>query len=136
MIKSLIKDILFHSKIFQKKRYERLLNINKDTKLIYYNSNKTKQIIKMMEKTIIHIQPNNRFQHWIDENIKLVDKFTLIGNMPPNYQKIIEYSLNDLIKKETDNNTKDLLNAILEDKSYSKKEINEIIKNYKKGKVN
>ena len=135
MIKSLIKDILFHSKIFQKKRYERLFNINKDTKLIYYNSNKTKQIIKMMEKTIIHIQPNNRFQHWIDENIKLVDKFTLIGNMPPNYQKIIEYSLNDLIKKETDNNTKDLLNAILKYVDRIIKELKKYPDNYSKQSI-
>ena len=44
---------------------------------------------------------------------------------------------NQIIKSKTFIDNKDLLNAILkEDKSYSKQEINKIIENYKKGKVN
>ena len=52
-------------------------------------------------------------------------------------KKITEekYTKEQIVNSKTFNN-RDLLNAILEDKSYSKKEINEIIENYKKGKVN
>nr|DAW44102.1 MAG TPA: hypothetical protein [Caudoviricetes sp.] len=53
-------------------------------------------------------------------------------------KKITEekYTKEQIVNSKTFINNRDLLNAILEDKSYSKKEINEIIENYKKGKVN
>ena len=48
-----------------------------------------------------------------------------------------KYTKNQIVRSKTFIDNKDLLNAILkEDKSYSKKEINKIIENYKKGKVN
>lgn len=47
-----------------------------------------------------------------------------------------KYTKEQIVNSKTFINNRDLLNAILEDKSYSKKEINEIIENYKKGKVN
>lgn len=48
-----------------------------------------------------------------------------------------KYTKNQIVKSKTFINNKDLLNAILkDDKSYSKQEINKIIENYKKGKVN
>ena len=47
-----------------------------------------------------------------------------------------KFSKEQIVNSKTFINNRDLLNAVLEDKSYSKKEINEIIKNYKKGKVN
>ena len=52
-------------------------------------------------------------------------------------KKITEekYTKEQIVNSKTFINNRDLLNAILEDKSYSKKEINEIIENYKKGKV-
>jgi len=53
--------------------------------------------------------------------------------------KIIEekYTKKQIVNSKTFIDNKDLLNAILkEDKSYSKQEINKIIENYKKGKVN
>lgn len=47
-----------------------------------------------------------------------------------------EYTKNQIINSKTFKDNKDLLNAVLkENKSYTKKEINEIIENYKKGKV-
>lgn len=97
MIKKFVKKILFHSKLFQYIRYKNILNIKESDKIIYFNSNKTKQIIKMIDSININIKPNKRFQHWIDENIKLINKNCLIGNIPPHYGKIIDYSLNDLI---------------------------------------
>ena len=53
-------------------------------------------------------------------------------------KKITEekYTKEQIVNSKTFINNRDLLDAILEDKSYSKKEINEIIENYKKGKVN
>ena len=53
-------------------------------------------------------------------------------------KKITEekYTKEQIVNSKTFINNRDLLIAILEDKSYSKKEINEIIENYKKGKVN
>mgnify|MGYP004714807487 CR=1 FL=1 len=47
-----------------------------------------------------------------------------------------KYTKEQLVNSKTYINNSDLLNAVLENKSYSKKEINEIIKKYKKGKVN
>ena len=53
-------------------------------------------------------------------------------------KKITEekYTKEQIVNSKTFINNRDLLNAVLENKSYSKKEVNEIIKNYKKGKVN
>ncbi len=53
--------------------------------------------------------------------------------------KIIEekYTKKQIVNSKTFIDNKDLLNAILkEDKSYSKQEVNKIIENFKKGKVN
>ena len=47
-----------------------------------------------------------------------------------------KYTKEQIVNSKTFINNRDLLNAVLENKSYSKKEINEIIKNYMKGKVN
>ena len=47
-----------------------------------------------------------------------------------------KYTKEQIVNSKTFINNRDLLNAVLEDKSYSKKEINKIIENYKKGKVN
>lgn len=47
-----------------------------------------------------------------------------------------KYTKKQIINSKTFANNKDLLEVILkENKSYSKKEVNEIIENYKKGKV-
>ena len=53
-------------------------------------------------------------------------------------KKITEekFTKEQIVNSKTFIENRDLLKAILEDKSYSKKEINEIIKIYKKGKVN
>ena len=53
-------------------------------------------------------------------------------------KKITEekFTKEQIVNSKTFIENRDLLKAILEDKSYSKKEINEIIKNYKKVKVN
>ncbi len=53
--------------------------------------------------------------------------------------KIIEekYTKKQIVNSKTFIDNKDLLNAVLkEDKSYSKQEVNKIIENFKKGKVN
>ena len=47
-----------------------------------------------------------------------------------------KYTKEQIVNSKTFINNRDLLNAVLENKSYSKKEINEIIKKYKKGTVN
>ena len=47
-----------------------------------------------------------------------------------------KYPKEQIVNSKTFINNRDLLNAVLENKSYSKTEVNEIIKNYKKGKVN
>lgn len=48
-----------------------------------------------------------------------------------------KYTKDQIVNSKTFINNRDLLRAVLkENKSYSKKEINEIIENYKKGKVN
>lgn len=47
-----------------------------------------------------------------------------------------KFTKEQIVNSKTFINNRDLLNAVLEDKSYSKNEINKIIENYKKGKVN
>ena len=53
--------------------------------------------------------------------------------------KIIEekYTKKQIVNSKTFIDNKDLLNAVLkEDESYTKQEVNKIIENFKKGKVN
>lgn len=47
-----------------------------------------------------------------------------------------QFTKEQIVNSKTFIDNRDLLNAILENKSYSKREIDEMIKNYKKGKVN
>jgi hypothetical protein len=47
-----------------------------------------------------------------------------------------KYTKEQIVNSKTFINNRDLLNAVLENKSYSKTEVDKIIKNYKKGKVN
>lgn len=47
-----------------------------------------------------------------------------------------KYTKNQIVNSKTFKDSKDLLNAILkENESYTKNEINDIIRNYKEGKV-
>lgn len=46
-----------------------------------------------------------------------------------------KFTKEQIVNSKTFIENRDLLKAILEDKSYSKKEINEIIQKYMKGKV-
>ena len=52
------------------------------------------------------------------------------------HKKEEQFTKEQIVNSRTFIDNRDLLNAILEDKSYSKKEVDEIIKDYKKGKVN
>lgn len=52
------------------------------------------------------------------------------------HKKEEQFTKEQIVNSRIFIDNRDLLNAILEDKSYSKKEVDEIIKNYKKGKVN
>lgn len=52
------------------------------------------------------------------------------------HKKEEQFTKEQIVNSRIFIDNRDLLNAILEDKSYSKKEVDEIIKDYKKGKVN
>ncbi len=111
-IKNDIKTFLMNSKTFQKKRYLRHSSLEEKQKLIYHKKNKVIQLTDMIKEINIKIDSEKLFQHWIDEKTIFVNCNLIIGNMPPNYKKIIEHSLNDLINNEVDDNVIDLLNGI------------------------
>lgn len=56
------------------------------------------QIQRLLENITIEPQPNMRFQHWIDESLLFFNDRKVIGNMPPDYRKIIDYSLLELME--------------------------------------
>lgn len=109
-MRKIIRNFLFRSKLFQLIWFKRKKPIN--TKIIVFQNNKHKQIIDMINNITIQVYTEKRFQHWLDTDIFMINKNVMIGNVPPNYNKIIHFSLDELIKKESNKYTKSMLISI------------------------
>ena len=68
-------------------------------RICYYESSKAEQIASMLSMIDIHIEPDKRFQCWIDEGLITSRSFRIIDNMPPNYELVIRNSLEELIER-------------------------------------
>ena len=96
-IKNKIKNKIKKIPIVQKKLY--VSKENQTKKIIYLRKNKSSQIFDLLSKVEISLARENRYQHWLDENIYCVNFYSVLGNMPPNYSLILKNSLIDLKEK-------------------------------------
>ena len=71
-------------------------NSSDNCRYIYYNKNKTKQYIKLIDSIDIDIKENHRFVHWIYEGLRMFHMDSVIGNIPPNYSLIVDNSIDSL----------------------------------------
>ncbi len=60
-------------------------------------SGKYGQFAQMLTGINISISPEKRFQHWIDEGLSVYNHDKVIGNMPPDYRMILDFSLQELL---------------------------------------
>lgn len=65
----------------------------------YFNGDKAEQIALMLRMTRINIEPEKRFQCWIDEALFTPATNRIADNFPPNYEPIITNSLQNLISQ-------------------------------------
>ena len=66
---------------------------------VYCKRNKIDQYEELLRKIHINIKPDSRFQHWIDEDIYFFNKYQLNDALPPNYDFVLENSIEDLIEE-------------------------------------
>lgn len=109
-------------------KFRKKIDLNK-VKVIYPQNKPANQLVEMIASVKVHINANRVLQHWIDESIYLYHDNSVIGNIPPNYSKILECSILELIKIEKDSSNLLLLNSV-------DKYINRIIKSAAKIKSN
>lgn len=82
------------------KDFEKLSDILFNAKYIKYphnpEENKVSQLHKILKKMKFKLVKNSAFPDLINENIALVSKSSVIGNMPVDYSIVINYSINEL----------------------------------------
>lgn len=73
---------------------------NRQVEYVYltYKERKHEQLERMIQKISISIRPDCRFQHWINEQLQIYNHNKTIGNMPPDYSRILDFSLEDLFQ--------------------------------------
>lgn len=69
----------------------------KNAKICFYCSNKNKQIKTLLSMIEISLDKTKRFQSWIDTDIFFANRYILNDALPPDFEKIIKYSIQDLI---------------------------------------
>lgn len=127
-----ISDLHFYST----QKYTGLLPYEKTKKRIcFYEGDKIKQLKNLFEKLTIKIEENKRFQFWLDTGFCFFNTNEMTDGLPPNYELILNYSLEQLINENINksnqveiNNFK-LLNII---EKYVKKIVETIDKEIKK----
>lgn len=111
-LKRIIIDKLKRTDIYQNKREEAyylsrknmLSKLTSDEKPsskrhVYFKKSKAKEYNKMFELINITIRPGNRFQMWIDAGLYFSNIYALEDNTTPNYEIILDNSINDLINR-------------------------------------
>lgn len=108
-IKSFLKPFLKSTKLFQiyqankfykSKKYSNLKNVERTKKRICFSyAFKIKQLERLLPMIQISLRPETKFQHWIDTGLFCVNKDGLNDALPPDYQLIIDFSIDDLIEK-------------------------------------
>ena len=65
--------------------------------ICFYESNKQKQLLKLLSMTDILLQEQSVLQYWIDTNLFFVNQFERNDSLPPNYEMIMRLSIRDLM---------------------------------------
>lgn len=102
----------------------------KGNKIVYLTKSKEKQISDLLLKIKITINSERIFQHWIDEDIYFINEKSVLGNMPPNYNLILDNSIRSLMEKYPEK--KVLLSAI---ENYIQRIISNLEKQNHEGKL-
>ena len=108
--KKYAKDILKRSRLYQARRgkdyfknresmFKKLKNdeISAYERTLFLGKSKSGQLVRMMKKTQILITPGRRFQSWIDTGLYVLPMYSVVDNMAPNYELILNNSLDELI---------------------------------------
>ena len=124
-----IKRKIKYTKLFQKFRYTQ--GIPKTKKVLFDNENKMLQYNDILQNIKIEIEPKKVFQHWIDQEIYPIQVYADIGNIPPDYSLILDYSIDELIQINSKRN--DLVSMqnsklLLEVRNYLERVISEMKK--------
>lgn len=83
--------------IFQDKEFN-----SKRQQIGVFSCGNIKQFEKLLKKINITIRKGQRFQSWIDTGVFYCKKNVMIQNTSPDYRKVIDYSLEELIEKNRD----------------------------------
>lgn len=88
------------NKFYKSNKYDGLSNDEKTKKRICFSSSfKIKQLERLLSMIQISLRSGTKFQHWIDTGLFCVNKDSLNDALPPNYQLIIDFSIDDLVEK-------------------------------------
>lgn len=71
-------------------------NFSGPERICFYNDSKARQLGDMLGMIKINLDPEKRFQAWIDEGLFTPNAFKIIDNMPPNFELVIKNSIEDL----------------------------------------
>lgn len=96
-----IKIFLYPLKVIQSYEAKK-----KNKKICFYCKNKNKQIKTLLSMIRISLDKTKRFQYWIDTDIFFANQYILNDALPPNFEKIIKYSIQDLIMDNDDKENK------------------------------
>ena len=94
--RKLIKHCILKFHFMQRQRMKSLFDLNDNCRFIYGDKNKNNQYIKLLDSINIDIKENNRFVHWIDEDLRMFHLESVIGNIPPDYSLIVDNSIESL----------------------------------------
>lgn len=110
-----VKQLLKKTKYYQMRKINKIKEqrLEKEIKLLqdekissfkfcYAKKNKILQITEMLDKIDIKIRRNVRFQSWIDVGMCFVNLNSVIDNLSPDYDWIVNKSLSDLEKMNID----------------------------------
>ena len=95
-LRKMIKHFIFKFHFMQKYRMKKSCSLSDNCSLVYYNKNKLKQYVKLIDNINIEIKKNHRFLHCIDENLRMFHMDSVIGNIPPDYSLIVDNSIDSL----------------------------------------
>lgn len=89
-------------KFYMSNRYRKLKSEEKTKRRVCLCcTSKINQLEKLLSSIQISIRPAAKFQHWIDTGLVCVNKDMLNDALPPNYHMIIDFSLADLMERNS-----------------------------------
>lgn len=129
-MKDIIKRKIKYTKIFQYYKYKN--KISKNIKIYFDKEDKLLQYKDILNNIEIVLNSNKIFQHWIDTKIYPIQVYAKIGNIPPDYSLILNYSIEELIEinsKNEDIVSKQNCRLLIAINDYIDRIIHQMIKN-------